>query len=38
VLIDLWYYDIELQPLQIIGMLCILLAMGLNQRLQRRAT
>jgi drug/metabolite transporter (DMT)-like permease len=37
VLIDLWYYDIELQPLQIIGMLCILLAMGLNQRLQRRA-
>jgi drug/metabolite transporter (DMT)-like permease len=34
--IDLWYYDIELQPLQIIGMLCILVAMALNQRLQRR--
>ena len=36
VLIDLWYYDIELQPLQILGMLCIVLAIGLNQRLQQR--
>ena len=38
VLIDLWYYDIELQPLQILGMLCIVLAIGLNQRLQQRVT
>lgn len=36
VLIDLWYYDIELQPLQILGMLFIVLAIGLNQRLQQR--
>jgi len=34
VVIDLWYYDIKLQPLQILGMLLILLAIGLHQRRQ----
>lgn len=34
VVIDLWYYDIKLQPLQILGMVLILMAIGLNQRRQ----
>jgi drug/metabolite transporter (DMT)-like permease len=34
VVIDLWYYDIKLQPLQILGMVLILVAIGLHQRWQ----
>lgn len=34
VLIDLGYYDIKLQPLQILGMVLILVAIGLHQRWQ----